>query len=416
MKLYGLVDCNSFYCSCERVFHPEARNRPTIVLSNNDGCAIAFTKEAKAVGFGQMCEPFFKIKDRIREYNVAVFSSNYTLYDDMSKRVMKILAGYTPELEVYSVDEAFLSLEGFDNYDLFEYGRKIRKDLLCQTGIPVGVGISTTKVLSKIANKMAKKNSGVWLMTQEKQIDEVLRKFPVRDIWGIGSASARKLQMLGITTAYDFKVYKNENLIQKLLTKTGREVQEELRGVSCLPMEDVQDKKNIANTRSFGSDVYDKSDLREAVATFCTKVAEKIRFQESVCSSLTVFIHTNSFKEVEQYYGVGTHQFMSGTSDTVKMIKAAHGVLEHIYRPGFAYKKGGVILNQIVPKNESQLDLFNPDTADNERLSGVVDLINQRFGPLTVKSAACGINQSWKLRSDYKSRRFTTNWNEILEI
>ncbi|HXH29716.1 MAG TPA: Y-family DNA polymerase, partial [Bacteriovoracaceae bacterium] len=379
-------------------------------------CAIAFTKEAKAIGFGQMCEPFFKLQERIKKHNVAVFSSNYTLYDDMSKRGMKILGQYTPDLEVYSVDEAFLSLEGFKHYDLYQYGQRIRSDLLKQTGIPVGVGISTTKVLSKVANKMAKKHSGVWMMTTEKEIDEVLKKFPVKDIWGIGSASTRKLQMLGINTAYEFKIYKNENLIQKLLTKTGREVQEELRGVSCLPMESVEDKKNIANTRSFGSDVFDKKDLKEAIATFCTKASEKLRGQASVCAGLTVFIHTNSFKEVEQYYGVGTHLFLRGTSDTVKMIKAAHGILENIFKLGFAYKKGGVILNHITPESETQLDLFNPDPADNEKLSTVVDLINKRFGPLTVKSAACGIQQTWRLRSDYKSRRFTTNWNEILEV
>lgn len=412
----ALVDCNSFYCSCERVFHPQTRKRPIIVLSNNDGCAIAFSREAKAIGLGQMCEPFFQVKDRIRKHNVAVFSSNYTLYDDMSKRVMTLLKNYTPELEVYSIDEAFLSLEGFDHYDLMEHGRKIRKDVLKITGIPVGVGISRTKVLSKVANKISKKNSGVCLLMKESEIDEALKQFPVKDIWGIGSAGTRKLAMLGINTAYEFKMYRNENMIQRLLTKTGREVQEELRGVSCLPMEEVEDKKNIANTRSFGQDVYDKRELKEAIATFCSKAAEKLRYQDGVCMGLTVFVHTNAFKEVPQYYGIGGHTFSSGTSDTVRIIKAAHQVLDEIYRHGFAYKKGGVILNHIVSKNENQLDLFNEDPSDNERLSKVLDSINSRFGPHTIKSAACGINQSWKLVADYKSRRFTTNWNEILVV
>ena len=413
---FGLVDCNSFYCSCERVFRPDTRGKPVIVLSNNDGCAIAFSKEAKAIGFGEMCEPYFKTKDRIAKHKVFVFSSNYTLYDDISKRVMKILETYTPRLEVYSVDEAFLDLDGYGNFDLFEYGMKIRKELLHKTGIPVGVGIAPTKVLSKAANKIAKKKNGVWVMNTDKDIDATLKNFPTKDIWGIGSASARKLAMIGINTAYEFKMYKNDNLIQKLLTKTGREVQEELRGVSCLAMEEVEDKKVIANTRSFGKDTYDKSELKEAIATFATKVAEKLRNQDSVAYSLTVFIHTNAFKEYEQYYGSDHYTFQTGTSDTVKIIKAALEVLESIYRPGFGYKKGGVILNHIVPKNENQLNIFDSDPLDNEKLSNVLDAINDRFGPRTIKSAACGINQEWKLRSDYISKRFTTSWDEILTI
>lgn len=413
----ALVDCNSFYCSCERVFNPQTRGRPIIVLSNNDGCAIAFSREAKAIGFGEMCEPFFQTKERIRKHKVAVFSSNYTLYDDMSKRVMSILGNYTPQLEVYSIDEAFLSLEGFDHFDLSEYGRKIRQDILRTTGIPVGVGISKTKVLSKIANKMSKKSSGVFSMLTDQEIDSVLKNFPVRDIWGIGSASARKLNMLGIKTAYEFKMFPNEKLIQKMLTKTGREVQEELRGTPCLAMEEVENKKNIANTRSFGHDVYDKKDLKEAIANFATKCGEKLRYQDSVCFGLTVFIHTNMFKEFEQYYGSAAHVFTTGTSDTVKLIKAAHQVLDQIYRSGFGYKKGGVILHRIVPKSENQLDLFAEDPTDNEKLSQVLDTINNRFGPHTIKSLACGLNnKAWRLTADYKSRRFTTNWNEILEV
>ncbi len=412
----ALVDCNSFYCSCERIFNPKTRGRPVIVLSNNDGCAIAFSKEAKAIGFGQMCEPFFQTKERIKKYNVAVFSSNYTLYDDMSKRVMRVLKNYTPDLEVYSVDEAFLSLDGFDQFDLLEYGKKIRKSVLKTTGMPVGIGISKTKVLAKMANKMAKKNTGVWMMNTDDEIDAVLKKFPVKDIWGIGSASSRKLNMLKIETAYDFKMYKNDKLIQKLLTKTGREVQEELRGVNCLSIEEIQDKKNIANTRSFGHDVYDKIFLKEAIASFATKAAEKLRHQDGVCFSITVFIHTNAFKEIPQYYGAETYTFQTGTSDTIKLIKAAHQALDQIYRPGYGYKKGGVILNHIVPKSENQMDLFSTDPSDNDRLNQVLDAINNRFGPHTIKSAACGINQTWKLVADYKSKRFTTNWGEILAV
>jgi len=414
--MIGLVDCNSFYCSCERVFSPSSRGRPVIVLSNNDGCAIAFSKEAKAIGFGQMCEPFFEVQNRIEKHKVVVFSSNYTLYDDMSKRVMSLLKKYTPNLEVYSVDEAFLSLDGYQNFDLMEYGKKIRKELLQTTGIPVGVGIAPTKVLAKVANKISKKNKGVCVLSNETEIDRALKDFPVKDLWGIGSAGVRKLALLGIRSAYEFKMYSNEKMIQKMLTKTGREVQEELRGVRCLEMEEVEDKENIANTRSFGQDTYDKRELREAIATFATKTAEKLRYQDSVCFGLTVFVHTNAFKEFEQYYGVASHTFITGTSDTVKMIKAAWNVLDQIYRPGFGYKKGGVILHGIVPKSENQMNLFNTDPYDNDKLSAVIDQINNRFGPRTVKSAACGINQTWKLRADYISKRFTTSWDELLTV
>lgn len=417
MKIFCLVDCNSFYCSCERVFHPETRNRPVIVLSNNDGCAIAFTKEAKAIGFGQMCEPFFQLKDRIKKHNVAVFSSNYTLYDDMSKRVMTTLREFSPEMEIYSVDEAFLQFDSMDRDDLLEYGKKIREEVLRRTGIPVGVGISTTKVLSKVANKMAKKNNGVHVMVNEREIDDVLRSFPVKDIWGIGSKSALKLNMLGIKTAHDFKVYQDEALIQKLLTKTGRQVQEELRGVSCLPLEEAEDKKNTGTSRSFGVNVYDKLELKEALAHFATHAALKLRRQESVCYSMQAFIYTNPFQELPQYYGQGQISFSSGTADTLKIVSGAHQILDEIYRSGFAYKKAGVLLNHIVPKGQNQLDLFSSDPSDNEKLNQVMDLINKKYGPNTIKSAACGVSAGeWKTVADFKSQRYTTSWKDLLKV
>jgi DNA polymerase V len=416
MKYFCLVDCNSFYCSCERVFHPETRGRPVIVLSNNDGCAIAFSKEAKALGLGKMCEPFFQMKEKIKQHNVAVFSSNYTLYDDISKRVMEILRDYTPELEIYSVDEAFLQFDGFDHFDLLEYGRKIRSDILSKTGIPVGVGIAKTKVLAKIANKMAKKNSGVWLMQEDDEINRVLKGFAVQDIWGIGSRGALKLKMIGINDAYQFKVFGDEKLIQRLLTKTGCAIQQELRGVSCLALEEAQDKKNTGNSRSFGTPVYDKRELMEALSTFATNCALKLRKQHTVCYGMSAFIHTNAFKEVPQYYGEARVRFSSGTSDTIKIIRGAMEILDQIYRPGFEYKKAGVLLTHIVPRVQNQLDLFDQDSADNEKLNQVLDHINKKFGPHAIKSAACGIHNNWKTVADYKSQHYTTSWKELLKV
>ena len=417
MRFFGLVDCNSFYCSCERVFRPDLRGRPVIVLSNNDGCAIAFSKEAKAIGIGTMCEPYFQIKDKIKKYNVAVFSSNYTLYDNMSRRVMEILRDFTPRLEIYSVDEAFLEFDGFDDWDLNEYGARMRREILRLTGIPVGVGISKTKVLSKVANKMAKKKTGVFVMKDEDHIDDVLKNFPVKDIWGIGHASANKLQMLGIKTAYEFKIYKDEKLIQRMLTKTGREIQDELRGISCLSMESPEDKKNIGASRSFGASVYSKQELREALAEFCTLAGEKLRRQQSVCYSVTAFVHTNPFKEdLPQYYGVGSRTFASGTSDTFRLIKGCHEVLEDIFKLGYEYKKAGVLLNHIVPQGQNQLDLFDQQGHDNKNISQVIDLINKKFGQRTIQSASCGINQSWRTVANFRSSKYTTSWKEILRI
>jgi DNA polymerase V len=416
VRYFGLVDCNSFYCSCERVFRPDTRNRPVIVLSNNDGCAIAFSKEAKAVGFGQMCEPYFQLKDRIKQHNVAVFSSNYTLYDNMSKRVMDILRNYTPMLEIYSVDEAFLELDGMEHWDLEQYAHQIRTQVLRQTGIPVGVGIATTKVLSKVANKLAKKSNGVCILKDEAHIDQVLKQFPLKDLWGIGSRSAGKLQMLGIKNAYEFKIYHNDKMIQKLLTKTGRQVQDELRGISCIDMELPEDKKNIGTSRSFGAPVYSKAELREALAEFATHAAEKLRRQQSVCYSLSVYIQTNFFKALPQYSVSGHASFMRGTADTIKIIKSAHQVLDEIYRAGFEYKKAGIILNHVIPRQQNQLDFLKVEAEDNENLGKVMDLINQKFGPHTIKSAACGINQAWQVVARHKSKKYTTCWEELLQV
>jgi DNA polymerase V len=416
MKYFCLVDCNSFYCSCERVFRPDTRGRPVIVLSNNDGCAIAFTKEAKAIGFGQMCEPYFEVKERIKKYDVAVFSSNYTLYDDMSKRVMETLREFTPEIEVYSIDEAFLEFDGFDHFDFQEYGSEIRNEVFKRTGIPVGVGISHTKVLCKVANKLSKKHNGVCVLIDEKDIDAALKEFPVKDLWGIGSKKAMKLAMLGINNAYEFKTYSNDAMIQKLLTKTGREVQDELRGISCLNMEEIEDKQNTGCSRSFPKDIYSRLELKEALAHFATHASLKLRKQNSICYSMTAFIHTNFFKEVPQYFADASVTFPAGTNDAIKIIRGAHEILDKLYRPGFGYKKAGVLLNHIVPKNQKQMDIFDDDPSDNEKLNGVIDLINKKYGPYTVKSAACGIKHSWKTVHDYRSQHYTTNWNELLRV
>lgn len=379
--MIGLVDCNSFYCSCERVFNPKTRKRPVIVLSNNDGCAIAFSREAKAIGLGQMCEPFFELKERIKKHNISVFSSNYTLYDDMSKRVMSILSRYTHDLEVYSVDEAFLDLSGRQE-DLLTLGIDIRTEILRSTGLPVGIGISQTKVLAKVANKISKRQDGVTLLDTEEKINKALKAFPVQDIWGIGRASATKLLTLGIRSALDFKNYQNEKIIQKLLTKTGRQVQDELRGINCFEMEEVEDKKNIATTRSFARAVYSKKELQEALATFATKACEKLRFQNSTCGEVSIFLKAKYYEDSKFI----TSRFQSATRDTFKVINCAHKLLEEIYHPNIGYKKAGVILGAIQDQTVEQLTFFEEDTPDNTKLIEAIDLINAKFGPQAIKA------------------------------
>jgi DNA polymerase V len=416
MKLVVLVDCNSFYCSCEKIFRPDLRNRPVVVLSNNDGAAIAFTKEAKALGFGQMCEAFFKVRDRVKQHNVTVFSSNYTLYDDISKRVMNVLREFSPQVEVYSIDEAFVEIEGEEGFDFEGFGREIRSEIMRKVGMPVGVGISRTKVLAKIANKLSKLNNGVMALVSEQAIDEVLKTYPVRDIWGVGARSASKLHMIYVRTAYEFKVFKDEKLIQKLLTKVGREIQDELKGIHCLELDSPEDKKNTGNSRSFGFDVYTKRELREALAQFATNASHKLRLQKSVCYGISAYIHTNPFKPGPQYFGENHIRFSSGTSDVMKIIRGAHDILDMIYKPGFGYKKGGVLLNHIVPQNQNQIDLFNEDPSDNAQINHLMDLINKKYGPQTIKSGACGIEQAWKTIHDYKSFHYTTDWNQLLKV
>lgn len=419
MKYVALVDCNSFYCSCEKIFRPDLRNKPVVVLSNNDGAAIAFTKEAKALGFGQMCEAFFKVKERVRQHKVAIFSSNYALYDDISKRVMSVLRDFSSRVEVYSVDEAFIEIDEDEDFDFEGFARHLRSEIFRRVGMPVGIGVSKTKVLAKVANKLSKKHDGVCVLLKDEVINAVLKEYPVRDIWGIGVRSASKLSLFDISTAFELKIFPDDRLIQKHLTKVGRQIQDELRGINCLSIEKVEDfdeKKNLGNSRSFGYDVFSKEELKEALALFVTNACQKLRSQDSVCFGLTAFIHTNPFKPGPQYYGSESVGFSSGTGDVIKLIRAAHGILDRIYRSGYGYKKGGILLHHIAPKNECQVDLFNPDPSDNAQINEVMDKINRRYGPHTLKSAACGIQQDWKTIHAYKSKHYTTNFNELLEV
>jgi DNA polymerase V len=417
--IFALVDCNSFYCSCERVFQPSLNKKPVIVLSNNDGCAVARTDEAKALGI-EMGAPYFKIKDLCKKNQVAVFSSNYTLYGDMSRRVMTLLSEFTPEMEVYSIDEAFLSLTGI-NKNLTDYGLEIRQQIKQQTGIPVSVGIAPTKVLAKMANKLCKKGAlkskGVLSLESPQQIENFLNIFPVEDLWGVGRKSAEKLHALNIKTARHLRDA-NENLIQKILTIQGRRIVRELKGESCLDLELIEkEKKQIVSSRSFGRPIYKIEDLQEAIANHVSAACEKLRRQNSYAKALIVFVQTNPFKNTPQYYNSGVMNLMSGTSVTNKLIKHAFQILQSIYKDGYEYKKCGILLADLLPKSHSQTDLFgNYDNLDEELQMEVLDKINLHHGTGTLKFAACGVNQFWRMLSEMKSPCYTTRWSELLKV
>ncbi len=417
-ELFALVDCNSFYASCERVFNPTLRHRPIVVLSNNDGCIVALSHEAKTLGV-KMGTPIFQCQDLVKKHKIAVYSSNYTLYGDMSARVMQILSEFAPEIEIYSIDEAFLNLKGFDVLDLTPYGHHMRQTIYQYTGLPVTVGIGATKVLAKLANRLAKKQKlGSFSIHNNLQQEEILAAFPVEELWGIGFRSKEKLNRNKIFSALDFK-RANPKLIQKLLTIVGVRIQSELNGNSCLSLEETaKPKKQIISSRSFGELLSDLGPIQEAVSNHITRAAEKLRRQHSVCLGLQVFVHTNPFRNNDpQYYGSKTIQLPCGMNETNLLINHAKEALEYIFRDNFRFKKCGVMLFNLMPDNESQLSLFDhPKKEKNRVCIDWMDKINTRFGTDAIKFAACGTQKHWQMKSEHRSARFTTHWSELLEV
>jgi DNA polymerase V len=416
MPLFALVDCNNFYVSCERVFNPKLATEPVIVLGNNDGIVVARSNEAKALGI-PMGAPAFKFRDLIRRHHVQAFSSNYALYGDMSQRVMETLQQFSPEVEVYSIDEAFLSLTGFVHQDLIEYGRRIRATVKQWTGLPVSVGIAETKTLAKIADHHAKRSTelaGVFNLTTWPDRDSLLAQVPVEDVWGIGPAHARRLKRQGITTALALRGA-DDHWIRKQMGVVGLRTVQELRGLSCLPLEQCPPpKQGIACSRSFGRPVTTLAEMREAVAAYTARATEKLRGEQLAAAALTVFLTTNSFKDEPQYSNALTLRLSVATDATPELLRAALKGIETIYRDGFRYKKAGVMLLGLVPVGQVQANLF--DRADRERskrLMKAVDSVNARDGADTVRFAASGLTQHWRTRFTQRSPAYTTNWQNL---
>ncbi len=414
--MIGLADCNNFYASCERVFNPQLRNKPVVVLSNNDGCIIARSNESKSLGF-KMGEPVFKIKELIEKHKVNVFSSNFALYGDLSDRVMNTLKSEVERVEIYSIDEAFLD---FSDLVTTDRALSIKRKVQQWTGIPVSIGIAPTKSLAKVANNIAKKyvKKGVFILDDESLIKRVLNVFPVEDLWGVGRKYAKRLKQSGINTALEF-IHADPEWIRRNFSVNGVRLQKELKGEKCYDLElRPTRKKNICTSRSFGKEIKDYIRIREAISTFANTCAIKLRKEKSCCSKILVFLMTNPYNpNAKQYHPHITLDFQTPTNDSAEIVSMANKALKSIYRNDCIYKKAGVIVQNTTPQEEVQMSLF--DTVDRDkrrRLMYSVDKINMLMGKDKIRLAAQGFERRWKLRQERLSPCYTTRFSDILTI
>jgi DNA polymerase V len=422
MRSIALIDVNNFYVSCERVFNPKLKNKPIVVLSNNDGCAISRSNEVKALGIA-MGAPWFRMQDLVKQYGIVGLSSNYALYADMSNRVMSILRDFSPNQEVYSIDECFLDLTGFSFVNLAEYGQTMRKRILDWTGLPVCVGIASSKTLAKLANHCAKKQpifNGVcnFNALTDKALTDILAGLPVGEVWGVGRKLSPKLNAIGIHTALDLKCADSNRIRQQFSVVMQKTVME-LNGTVCIELEEIAPpKKQILSSRSFGQSVGDYNSLAESITLYMSRAAEKLRKQNSCAGSVFVYIRTSPFKPDEPQYSNGlTIPLPIPTDDTRQLVKVALWALKRIYRVGFMYAKAGVMLGELVSVNQVQPDFFAKNFSESkENLMGVLDAVNKKMGRGTMKLASEGFKKPWRMKQGNKSPNYTTQWNDIPNI
>jgi DNA polymerase V len=418
--MYALVDCNNFYVSCERLFEPALEGRPVIVLSNNDGCAIARSEEAKALGI-RMGTPAFMIKEVIRKNNVKLFSSNYTLYQDMSERVMKTLTDFVPRMEMYSIDEAFLDMSNMALHDLVKIGKEIRKTVKKNIGIPVSVGIAPTKTLAKMANRYAKKKyrtAGVFYASSETLINEMLAATAVNEIWGIGRQYALLLNKNGFETALDLKNVPEE-WMRKNMTVQGQRLLNEIRGIPSFEWEfEAKTKKNICTSRSFGNLQTDEAVIKEALCNHAASCAAKLRKEKTVARSIEIFVNTNPHKpDAPQYSASITVQMETASNDTPTIIKHVLKGFNIIFKAGYEYMKCGTIMLDLIPEDQVQYNLFADDTSPSARVAvKAMDKINASLGKDTVRFAVQGYEKKYRLKAVYLSKKYTTDINEVIKI
>ena len=421
--MYALVDCNNFYASCERVFQPHLNGEPIVILSNNDGCIISRSYEAKALGFA-MGAPEFKVRQELRDKKVHVFSSNYALYGDLSNRVMKILEGYTPNLEVYSIDEAFLNFDGMPISDFHDYGLQMKQRVQKWVGIPVCVGFAPTKALSKVANKIAKKyqerTQGIYVIDTEEKRIKALKWTKIEDVWGIGYRLRKKMVAHHILTAYDFTKPQHEAWIRKEMGVLGMRLKYELEGKSVLDLEPIKEqKKSIATTRSFPKQLSDWDSLRERVATFAAVCAEKLRKQNSCCHTIIVMLVIDRHKyETQKYYYNKAITLPYATNSTLTISNAAIAILKELYagNENIKFKKAGVIVTEFIDENKKQLQLFEEENPKHLALMKAMDALNAKIGDRKVKLASQDLQVTWNMNQRHLSQNYTTKFKEILEI
>jgi DNA polymerase V len=418
--MYALVDCNNFYASCERVFQPKLVGKPIVILSNNDGCIISRSDEAKALGI-PMGAPEFKVREELKQKNIHVFSSNYPLYGDLSNRVMKILEGFTPHTEPYSIDEAFMNFDGMRIADFHDYGLQMKSRIMKWLSIPVSVGFAETKALSKVANKIARKyperTKGVYVIDTEEKRIKALKWTKIEDVWGIGFRLTKKMKAKNINTAYDFTLPQHESFIKSIMGVTGLRLKYELEGQSVLELDLPKDRKTIAITRSFAGNITTLDEMKERVSTFATVCAEKLRKQNSCCHNVILYLRKDKYKTERaryNFYKIDTLPFASNSSITIS--NAAIKMLKSIFEEGEIYKKAGVIVTEIIPENQKQLHLFEEENPKHLKLMQVMDAYHKKTGERKIRLGNQDLQRTWKMKQEHLSKRYTTNFKEILEI
>jgi len=417
--IYALADCNQFYVSCERVFAPYLEGQPVGVLSNNDGCLVALSTELKALGITRGM-PAFKINRAVGNHKVYLFSSNYELYGDMSSRVMRILASMSDDIEVYSIDEAFIKFQDMHpDFDIFSHVTDIRKKIKQQTSIPVSIGLARTKTLAKVANKLAKKSqTGIYDLTNPTIVADVLKKVEIGDVWGIGRQHTKRLMRQGVYTAYDFTQAPTHR-VRKEMSVCGERTQLELRGVPCIDMEKAPPTpKSIVCSRSFGKRITDFEDLRQSISTFCTTAVTNLRHKNQMARTITIYITTNPFADTQQYCNFASASLPQYSAYTPDFIALATAILQKIYRKNYFYKKTGVMLTDMVHKDKVHPSIFDDVDArqHNHAAMAVIDQINEHFGKQKIFFASSGIQHNWSMRREMVSPRCSTRWGELLGI
>ena len=417
--MFALVDCNNFYASCERVFQPQLNNKPIAVLSNNDGCVISRSDEAKALGL-PMGAPAFKYETFFKENNINVFSSNYSLYGDMSERVMNILGQFTPDIEIYSIDEAFLQFKGFEYYDFKDYGLQMRQRVLKWTGIPTCVGIAPTKALSKVANKIARKflkeTNGVYVIDSEEKRLKALKWLKIEDVWGIGHSLQKKLKAKGCLKAYDFSQL-SDTWIRNNFSITEWKLKKDLEGVPTLELDYKEPKRSIATTRSFEYTYSDIENIKERVSTFATSCAEKLRKQQSSCYAIIVMLNSDRHKkELPQHNTSLMISLPYPTDSSLIISQCAVKAVSEIFKEGIKYKRAGVIVTGLVPNDSYQLDLFQHENPKHKSLMYHIDMLNSKYEASKIKLGNQDLTRTWKMRQERLSLKYTTNINEIFTV